>query len=419
MTKVDRNLLRRTALFRCGMVLAVVISFFANSAWAAHYKVLYKFRGSQLGRKPYAGLTFDSDGNLYGTTESGGAYGRPGTVFELIPTPSGPWTEHVLYSFKGKKGKHPFAGVTFDSAGNLYGTTLWGGKYIWTGTVFKLSHNPDGSWKETVLHSFSPRTDTENPMAAVVFDAQGNLYGTAGRGPGFGNGDVFKLTPNPDGTWTATILHSFAGGADGWWPYGDLIIDAAGNLYGTTLGGYYDYQTGSGTVFKLAPNPDGTWTKTVIHSFAGGTDGLGPYAGVIMDAKGNLYGTTEQGGQGKYSSGYGTVFMLTPNPDGSWGEKILHRFNLEDGSDPVASLAMDAVGNLYGTTRSGGDFGNGTVFKLSPNPDGTWKRIKLHSFNGQDGANPRGKLVLDAAGNLYGTASLGGKGHGVAFKITP
>jgi len=412
MKSVNRNLLSVIALFRYAMVLAVVICL-ASSAGAAQYKLLHKLRG-QVGRKPAAGLILDAAGNLYGTTVGGGVYGR-GTVFELSPTPSGPWTENVLYSFKGKKGSHPYAGVISDSAGNLYGTTLWGGKTKWDGMVFELSRNPDSSWKETVLHSFEGGTDAEFPRSAVVFDAQGNLYGATPGGDGWPNGKVFKLAPNPDGTWTETTLYTFAGGADGCGSYGDLIIDAADNLYGTTSG----YGSCSGTVFELAPNPDGTWTKSTIHNFAGGNDGSYPYAGVIMDAKGNLYGTTEQGGRGKHSWGYGTAFMLTPNPDGSWKETLLHRFSLEDGSDPVASLAMDAAGNLYGTTRAGGVYGYGTVFKLSANPDGSWKRIKLHSFHGPDGANPEGKLILDTAGNLYGTTYAGGRGNGVVFEITP
>ena len=258
-----------------------------------------------------------------------------------------------------------------------------------------------------ILHTF---TWAANPSGGLIFDAAGNLYGTTDLGA-HGYGVVFKLKPNPDGTWTETTLHSFSG-PDGAYPWAGLTLDAAGNLNGTTLqGGAYGY----GTVFKLKPNPDGSWTESVLHSFAGG-DGGGPtFGSLIFDAAGSLYGATEMGGA--YDEG--VVFRLTPNPDGTWTESVLHSFTGgDDGGAPFAPLIFDAAGNLYGATVAGGCHNNGVVFKLTPNPDGTWKETVLHTFYGI-GRNPQAGVILDAAGNLYGTTYAGNGNNGLVFEITP
>lgn len=275
-----------------------------------------------------------------------------------------------------------------------------------------------------MLHSFGNGNDGRAPRANLIFDASGNLYGTTFGGGSDGDGTVFELSPNGDGTWSENVLYSFqSGGTDGNWPDADLTFDPAGNLYGTTrIGGTDTFHVG--TVFELSPNGHGTWTESILHSFqSDGKDGNTPLAGLVLDTAGNLYGTTEYGGGASCSCG--TVFELSPGKNGQWTEHILHSFNVENGSGPVAGVIFDAAGSLYGTTFSGGSRNNGTVFKLSPNGQGGWKESVLHSFStlgrgNKDGVNPWAGLILDAAGNLYGTATAGGsKNNGTVFEITP
>jgi len=326
----------------------------------------------------------------------------------------------TLYQFKvGADGLYPRAGLIFDPAGNLYGTTDYGGAYNF-GTVFQLTPNGDGSWTESVLHSFNADgKDGYEPFAGLIFDPAGNLYGTTNNGGAYGSyGMVFQLTPNGDGSWTESVLHSFnADGKDGYEPFAGLIFDPAGNLYGTTGGGG---AYGHGTVFQLTPNRDGSWTESLLHSFnLDGKDGYEPLAGLTFDPAGNLYGTTNWGG----AYNYGTVFQLTPNGDGSWTESVLHSFNLDgkDGYKPLAGLTFDPAGNLYGTTPSGGTNDDGTVFKLKPTVKGSWKETVLHSFRNHPGAFPFWSgLILDGHGSLYGTThGLGPKTRGSVFEITP
>ena len=266
--------------------------------------------------------------------------------------------EKVLHSFNGNgaDGYQPEASLIFDAVGNLYGTTYWGGTYGF-GTVFELTPSGGGGWTETVLHSFQPNgTDGNYPIAGLIFDAAGNLYGTTSAGGTYGFGTVFELTPEEGGGWTETVLLNF-NGTDGSYPHAGLAFDAAGNLYGTTgYDGTYHY----GTVFELTPTAGGGWTETVLHSFGNGTDGASPFAGLIFDAAGNLYGTTSAGG----TYGTGTVFELTGGR-----EQVLYSFKSRygaDGATPYAGLIFDAAGNLYGTTYWGGNYGDGTVFELTP-----------------------------------------------------
>jgi uncharacterized repeat protein (TIGR03803 family) len=287
-----------------------------------------------------------------------------GTVFELTPQAGGSWKETVLHNFddNGTDGFYPYAGLTFDSAGGLYGTTEWGGTGVY-GTVFELTPAAGGSWTESVLHNFSDNgTDGYFPEAGLIFDAVGNLYGTTEWGGTGVYGTVFELMPTAGGTWTETVLHNFSvNGTDGDLPLGGLIFDAAGNLYGTTYeGGVYD---SDGTVFELTFTASGSWTETVLHNFDDNdVDGYLPEGGLILDASGNLYGTTVAGG----NLLKGTVFELTPTAGGSWTEKVLHNFsdNGKDGENPYAGLISDAAGNLYGTTYEGGAYGYGTVFEI-------------------------------------------------------
>jgi len=401
-------------------------------AW--NEKVLHSFGGTD-GSLPCSGLTGDAAGNLYGTTCAGGTY-NDGTVFELKPTVGGGWTEKVLHNFNnnGADGYLPEAGLTFDAAGNLYGTTLMGGTYNY-GTVFELIPSPNaaGGWTEKVLHNFNKNgADGYEPWASLIFDAVGNLYGTSGAGGTYNDGTVFRLRPTPGGGWTEQVLHSFNwNGTDGYEPFASLILDAAGNLYGMTFyGGHY----GVGTVFELTPSPNAAgWTEQVLHSFnSNGEDGFYPWLdGLIFDATGNLYGTTYAGGAyySCSSLGCGTVFELTPTGGGGWTEQVLHSFgNGTDGASPhAAGLIFDAAGNLYGTTYGGGSYsscgslGCGTVFELTPSGGGGWTEQVLHNFdwNGMDGIVPSAGLISDAAGNLYGTTVNGGTSDGgTVFELT-
>jgi uncharacterized repeat protein (TIGR03803 family) len=311
-------------------------------------KVLFTFNSAD-GCSPYAGLVRDATGTLYGTTGSCGAYGY-GTVFEVTKQGTGT----ALYSFTGgADGGQPIAGLIRDTGGNLYGTTNEGGAVgcfgLGCGTVFEVT--PAGN--ETVLHAFTGGADGENPVAGLVRDAKGNLYGTTGQGGAQCCGTVFEVTPSD----TETILFSF-NYTDGSGPGPNrLVTDAEGNFYGTTsVGG----ASGNGTVFELTRKG----TETVLYSFTGAADGFAPYGGVIRDAKGNLYGTTFQGaGIGCNDAGCGTVYELT-----SAGKfTVLHTFTGgADGGNPAAGLVMDKGGNLYGTTYGGGPHGHGTVFKLTP-----------------------------------------------------
>jgi uncharacterized repeat protein (TIGR03803 family) len=315
---------------------------------------------------PHGSLTCcGSNGNLFGTTLAGGHRGA-GTVFEVLPTKTG-GVETVLYRFK-HDGLLPYGDLALGpSIGNhfaLYGTTNAGGAYG-GGTVFEVLHEGGLIWKVTGLYSFhaDSLTDGSFPFGGVTIDAAGNLYGTTDGGGTYGSGTVFELSPTAGGSWVEKVLHAFeSNGTDGGLPTGGLILDAAGNLYGTTAsGGAYN----SGTVFELTPAGEGNWTETVLHNFNDdGMDGFGPRASLIFDTAGNLYGTTILGG----TYGYGTVFELTPAGGGIWTETLLHSFagSPDDGANPVAGLVIGTSGILYGTTNVGGTYHYGTVFQIEP-----------------------------------------------------
>jgi len=392
------------------LAILVMTLILGSSAWAGSYKVLHVFKGSQDGSQPHQHLIFDAAGNLYGVTQWGGEYGW-GTVFELSPQPDGSWTESILYSFTdGADGGGPVAPLIFDAAGNLYSTTWYGGENA-GGVVFKLTHNPDGTWTESVLHTFAGGTDGYQSWSGLIFDAAGDLFGTAVYGGAGNAGIAFELVPNPDGTWTENVLHTFTGYPDGGNPSRGLVSDAAGNLYGATeYGGSY----GAGAVFELTQTQGGAWTEKVPHSFRG-PDGSDPQTALVLDPSGNLYGTTWAGGQ----FGYGIVFMLSPNPNGSWTEKALHHFTGgKDGANPWDGVTLDAAGNVYGTTGFGGVYGDGVVFELTSTPTHGWSIGLLYPFSGF-GSDPQADLALDAAGNIYGTTWAGSHNNGLVFEITP
>jgi uncharacterized repeat protein (TIGR03803 family) len=402
-------------------MIAVLAVFGVSLLLGAHASaqtevILHHFGGSKLdGTSPSSGVIFDAAGNLYGETSSGGSRAG-GTVYELSPNAAGEWTELILKSFVsfGAGGYLPRGGVIFDAAGDLYGTT--GGHYPNYGTVFELSPNPSGAWPETLLSS--PNGSELSYPDSLIFDAAGNLYGPSGASR-YGDGAIFELTPNSGEGWTQSSIHNF--NRTFTYPNAGLILDAAGHLYGTTEGGGV-HGHGAGMVFEVGRGADGQWTDfSVLHTFnANGVDGSDPTGSVIFDFSAHLYGTTERGGTGAG----GTVYELAPVGGGKWTEKILYNFSLKNetinGVYPNSTLVFDSAGNLYGTA-SGGAYNGGVVFELSPAANGGWTETVLHSFadNRNDGIGPMGPLVLDAAGNIFGTTSGGGRyDAGVVFEIT-
>jgi uncharacterized repeat protein (TIGR03803 family) len=391
------------------LLLAVACSLAPVAAAAqAEVKTLLQFSGTES----EGNVIFDSAGNLYGAT--GDQY-SPSliTVFELSPKGDGTWTNNVLWTSTG--GDEPLnirAGVTFDASGNLYGTSLYGGAYN-CGTVFMLTRQTSGPWPETNLFDFNCGSTGNFPVGGLNFDSAGNLYGTTTYGGTDGVGIVFELTPSSSGPWTETVLHNFTTGSDGGWPGHEILIfDSAGALYGTASqgadGSCVAWFTGCGVVFKLIPHPGGSWTYQVIHSFTGGDDGGVPVFGITFDEAGNLYSTTYQGG----AFGYGNVFELIPNSHGNYSERVLHQFSGDpDGTNPFGGVIFDSAGNIFGTTTYGGDNqcfnapGCGILYELRPNPAGSYTETILVHFHGTPNDGPYNNLVMDSLGNLYGSAT--------------
>jgi uncharacterized repeat protein (TIGR03803 family) len=412
MRKLKRGVIARVVTLICAVTICVV------TAGAQTFTILHTFeatKGLKDGRYPMGSLIWGPGGTLYGTTDGGGGTANAGTVFQVSPSGQ----ESVLYSFRAAPdGKAPQAAVTLGSDGALYGTTNLGGS-AGDGTVFKLEQ-VNGTYQETFQYSFQGGTDGAGPSSSVVFDEAGNLYGTtfAGGGTGCqgeGCGTVFKIDPSGQ----ETILYAFGNLPDGESPYAGLIIDSAGNLYGTTTLGGADNK---GTVFMVSPSGQ----ETILHNFAGSPDGFAPYAALFRDAAGNLFGTTEGGGDeptGCYGQGCGTVFEITS----AGQEEVLYSFfNWRDEGDPLGGVVEDKAGNLYGTTLRGTDslvacsiYGRcGTVFMLSPKGNLT----TLYRFTDDgDGALPEDSLIMDASGNLYGTTRGDGRtgSYGNVFEITP
>jgi|SRR5271165_1682423 len=389
-------------------------------AKAQTFEVIHSFTGGAGGANPWAGLTIDKQGNLYGTAINGGS-SNLGLAFKL--THEGPvWIFNPLYSFTGAPdGLDPEARLVFGPNGTLYGTTASGGK-AGRGAVYNL--RPPGTacktvlcpWAETVLYSFTGYADGSEPgYGALIFDQAGTLYGTTTKGGTNNGGVVYTLTPTGAG-WIQRVIYNFDPYTSGIYPYSGVIFDGKGNLYGTasTAGG------GSGTVYQLTPSGS-DWVENTLFTFSSFTkpnDGAAPYGGLIFDESGNLYGSTTEGGLG----GGGTVFELTP-VNGGWAFTVLYSFSGGYSPGPDDSLTMDAAGNLYGTTYQGGANYSGVVFKLSPS-GGSWTYTDLHDFcsfaHCGDGQFPQSGVVLDANGNLYGTAHARGIGDsGVVWEIAP
>jgi len=407
------------------LVLFVVTLAFAASAWASSETILYNFcsqSGCTDGYVPIGSLVADSSGNhLFGTTYQGGA-NNLGEVFELTNS-GGTWTQTVLYSFTGvnnNDGQNPYAGLILDSAGNLYGTTLYGGPNN-QGTVFQLSKS-GSTWTETVLHAFQDISGSDGyyPYDSLVLDASGNLYGTTQAGGKFGGGTIFTLKAS-GGKFKYKLLRSFAVSAStAYSPYGALVVNPKnGYLYGTTYYGGLIWNAGA--VYQLR-QVSGIWVFSVIYNFLG--DSLGQYSecGLAVDSAGNLYGTNFQGGD----FNFGDVFKLTPNGN-KWTQKVIYSFKgyaKKDGEYPYfAGLTLDANGNLYGTTYQGGssaanNLNYGTVYKVAA---GSNKETVLYSFltSSGDGYNPYHQAIL-VNGKLYGTTNSGGAhGGGIVYQVTP
>ncbi len=436
----------RTVLLALALLLAGFLVFPANAFSQGPDNVLYSFQAANDGAGPNGELVVDSKGNLYGTTAGGGS--DFGTAFELSPptVPGGAWTENIIYNFSLDSGINPFAGLTMDAAGNLYGVTWLGGPGG-GGDVFELSppSQQGGTWTATILYDFSAPNDGYSPLASVTFDQEGNLYGTTsvgGKNPNpcmGGCGTVFRLAPPKSGSgpWTETVLYNFPGttGEDGYGgTYSGVAVGLDGSVYCTSGSDPTKAKGKLGNVFRLTPkhNKRGTYEFTTLYKFAGGVDGSGPNGTPIFDQQGNLYGTTYGGGTG----GSGTVFQLTNNgtPQGPWTETVLYSFTGgTDGANPSGKLLMDGNGNLYGTTASGGDFscystGCGTVFKLSPpsRPGDSWTETTLHAFSGgSDGEYPSGGVIFGLSQILYGVTGLGGSagcgglGCGTVYSLNP
>jgi uncharacterized repeat protein (TIGR03803 family) len=402
------------------VLLAVVATVFTiSTAHAQTLTALHSFNGEPDGRAPIAGLARDGFGNLYGTTYYGGAH-DVGFIYRVAHKNSG-WVLTPLYSFQGgNDGSAPVAGLTIGPDGNLYGATSRGGQHG-AGTVYKLTAPAAFTcrtlfcpWTETPLYQFTGGADGGTPDAAPIFDSAGNLYGTAAGGGTGNNGIVYKLTHSGSG-WTESVLYSFGGSPDGNGPFSSVTFDANGNLYGTTVEGGTG---GLGTVYQLTPSGSG-WTESVLYSFQGANDGAIPYAGVVLDPQGNLYGATFYGGA---DSG-GAIFELMRS-NGSWVFSVIYSPELLGEGGANGTLARTSNGTLYGTlfTSSTGDCGGegcGSVFQLSPSGGG-WVYTSLYEFtDGADGANPEGALVFDSAGNLYGTTTGTFGGDGSVFELTP
>jgi uncharacterized repeat protein (TIGR03803 family) len=420
----------KTTIMRVSFLLLVVCT-----AGAQSRQILHTFSGMD-GSAPF-GLISDAAGNFYGVANVGGGTKYCcGTIFEVSPVGGG-WKTTILHDFGGGQGgANPVGSLAMDARGNLFGVTQSGGTPTkpcnsTCGTVFELSPKSGGGWTYSVIYRFQGNSvgDGSVPDSGVIVDAAGNLYGTTQLGglvtsprqcSSGSCGTVFELSPGAGG-WTETVLYKFSGNPDGAYPRSPLLLDANGNLEGaTSQGGGGRCSTGfgtngCGTIFQLVPSGGG-WTENVLYRFQG-SDGEIPYQGLISDAAHNLYGTTNLGGL----HGWGAVFELSPISGGGWSETTLYNFQgSADGIWPAGGLTMDTSGNLYGTASGGGAHNAGTVFKLSQASGGRFTFGLVTSFTGNDGSFPSGNMVVDGAGNLYGTARFDGqKGHGVVFKITP
>ncbi len=409
-----------TSVAKTALIACAATFLFASVSQRAHaqtFSVIYSFGAGADGWQPLTGVTLDRGGNLYGNTCLT-SQGLGGTVFQLRKRSNGTWFLNALHQFTPQNGDGacPSGRVVFGPDGTLYGTTEYGGISNY-GVVYRLSppvracQTAICNWNESILYKFTGGADGEQPgYVDPVFDNAGNLYGTTQSAGSGGSGTVFELTPSTSG-WTESSIHSFVG-SDGSRPASSLIFDRAGNIYGTTADGTGENEFGN--VFELSPSGSG-WVMTILHSFNGYPDGDNPFSGLTFDAAGNLYGNTLGGGR----NGSGAAFQLTPS-DGGWTYGLTYD-GFGGGPDgPLGQFVIDGSGNLYGTSYGPGLYAQGAVFKLT-NVGGTWTYTSLHDFTGgSDGGFPVGGVAIDANGNIYGTASTGGRyNRGVVWEITP
>jgi len=384
------------------IVLAVgVAALTAVMLPAQSLSVVYNFTGGSDGGVPLAGLVMDTAGNLYGTTSVGGSAGG-GTVFKINTSGQ----EQALYNFTGgADGGNPQAGLLIDSSGNLYGTTYSGGT-SGQGTVFELS----ATGQETVLHSFAGGADGANPIAGLAGNPASVLYGTTYYGGAYSAGTVFAVAKGKE-----KVLYSFGASGDGANPVAGVTVAPKGTLYGTTSAGG---SANEGTVFALTPLKTG-WKESVLYNFLLQNDGGVPYAGVMLDKAGHLYGAATTGGAGGDNGG-GTVFEMTHSASG-WSFTVINELAGYGLSGTERNMMMDSSGNIWATTHCDGDESEGTIYELSPSGS-TWNYTSWYQFanGGAQGYYVFSNLVRDSLGNLYGTASQGGAyGSGVVFKMTP
>jgi uncharacterized repeat protein (TIGR03803 family) len=449
----------------------VAVLLFAGSSASQNYapandRVLHVFLGGNNdGIEPVGNVVLDANGNVYGATTFGGNGGTLcfggscGTVYQLVPpvTPGSAWTENILYNFTGvnnnQDGELPNGGLAIDPSGNLYGVAAYGGTggcvlfggVAGCGIVYQLTPPaaPDGAWTEATIYSFQGGADGQLPSGSLTLDVSGNLYGATTYGGGFGScnepyyqncGTIFELTPpsTRGGAWTEKVLYSFKSGTDGAIPFGGLVLDKHGILYGTTLVGGNEtcsssWGVGCGTVFELQPvgARPGAWIETVLYRFrsegqSDEKDGAGPNPGLVIAADGSLYGTTTGGG----TTEEGTIFSLSPpsRANGIWRETVVRNFGGLVGALPMAGLVLRG-GILYGTTFEGGGYEAGTVFFLkssaSPSDDGGFAAV-CDFPTGNQAAEPEGELTFDSTGAMYGTTMAYDTNiSGTVFRISP
>jgi uncharacterized repeat protein (TIGR03803 family) len=379
-------------------------------------------------------------GRFYGTSAIAMVLAILAVILLLSITPAMAQTETVLFSFgappaPSRGGTWPSGGLVFDSKGNLYGSTVYGGHsdnceggdgQTSCGVAFQLTPKAGGSWAEKVLHTFSNNGTDGTYPGGMIFDAVGNLYGTTGAGGPYGDGIpffggiAFELSPAAGGTWTEKILYDFGGGDVGYSPGSPLIFDAAGNLYGSTFSGGSSvgvHGLGCGSVFELTPGAGGTWTASSLHTFMDEDDGCGP-GSLIRNAEGDLFGAADYG-----KFGYGVVFELTPGSGGVWTDVFLKSFG-NDGPDNPNNLVFGSDGSVYAAACNGqgshGLYKYGSVVEFTPSTGGTWTYSVLYTFTGTSDGTCPGGLVFDASGNLYGVTAGGGTdNYGTVFELTP
>ncbi len=413
--RVFRRLSPGSSMGKTTAALALAILFAltivtTDAAQAQTFQVIHSFSGPD-GAQPTAGLTIDRGGKLYGTVKTGHSGSNWGGAFLLRRAGTG-WIFATLYIFDGTLTDR----VVIGPDGSLYGTSPNNLVNLPYGYVYNLRPRLNicevvfCPWNYTTVWGFTGGADGGTPRYGdLIFDTSGNMYGTASVGGTGNNGVVYELT-HSGGSWSQQTLHAFTSNPDGATPFSGVVFDNAGNLYGTTTTGG---ASGNGAVFELSPSGSG-WTEQVIYSFQGGSDGSFPTAGLIVDQAGNVYGSTASGGTG----GGGTIFELSPS-GGGWSHTVLYNFTGAARCGPWATLALNG-GNLYGTTLCDGANGDGNVFELASSGGGWSYSSLHDFTGGDDGKNPYSNVVFDGSGNLYGTASVAGAHLvGTVWEITP